>query len=172
LGIIVNAKEVSPDLILRSMRAGAHEFLTRPLDMGELSEAMERLASAMTPSASAPSMGGKIFTLFSAKGGTGVTSAATNLAMAFAKRGAKTVLVDLDLQFGDAALMLDLKPSHTWAEVLRGSAIDAAKLKTLLASHESGLWLLASPTSLDDADKLTAVQVGEVCRYSRACSST
>src|SRR5262245_7985916 len=70
LGIIVNAKEVSPDLILRSMRAGAHEFLARPLDMGELSEAMERLSNAMTvtQAANAPSMGGKIFTLFSAKG--------------------------------------------------------------------------------------------------------
>ncbi len=162
LGLVVSSTEVSPQLILRSMRAGAHEFLPRPVDLREFGETLGRLAGSLTPTAGYSAAGGRIFTLFSAKGGTGVTSIATNIAVALAKGGAKTVLVDLDLQMGDASLFLDLRPAHTLAEVARGGAFDAAKLRSLLAPHASGLFLLGGPEHLDDADRLTPAQVGEV----------
>ena len=83
---------------------------------------------------------GRIITVFSPKGGTGKTVTATNLAASFAKHEAKrTLLLDLDLQFGDAAIMLGLEPEKTIYDlVVAPGELDSEKLAGYV--HEAHVW--------------------------------
>src|SRR6266699_3018307 len=90
---------------------------------------------------------GKIVTVFSPKGGTGKTVTATNLAAACAKfEGRKTLLLDLDLQFGDAAIMLGIEPEKTIYDlVVAPGELDAEKLAGYTTKHACGLEVLPAP---------------------------
>lgn len=147
LGILVVGKEASPQLILNSMRSGAQEFLTKPLDGRQLQEAVNRLSALIVRSETPRKKPGKILSVFSSKGGVGVTSIATNLAVSFAQNTEQsTVLVDLDLQMGDVGLLLDLKPEYSIIDAVSTSNLDESRLKGLLAEHSSGISLLSMPT--------------------------
>ncbi len=103
--------------------------------------------------APAPRNEPKVITVFSPKGGAGKTVVATNLALALAKEGERTLLVDLDLQFGDASLMLGLEPDKTLHDlVVAPGELDAEKLAGYLTRHESGLDVLAAPLRPQDAE--------------------
>ncbi len=90
---------------------------------------------------------GRLIALFGAKGGVGTSTVAVNLGLCAQQRRAKesVVLVDLNLQAGNLHLLLGLEPAHRWREIMReGSRLDPTLLMSLLATHESGLHLLAS----------------------------
>lgn len=107
----------------------------------------------------------RIITILSPKGGAGKTSAATNLAVALAKRHPRqVVLVDLDLQFGDVASNLRLTPQSTMADIARDWPVDSAQLKLALSSHHSGLYALCAPISPAESDEIGAEHVGGVLR--------
>jgi pilus assembly protein CpaE len=158
LGIIVTSAEASPQLILNSMRAGAQEFLTRPLDSNQLAESVRRLASLIRrPEVVSSKRTGKIITVFSSKGGVGVTSIAANLAVTFAqKEKKKTAIVDLNMQMGDVGLLLDLRPQYTIADAIGTSNLDESRLKGLLTEHESGVALLSTPEDPVEAEMISA----------------
>jgi pilus assembly protein CpaE len=144
MGIILTSQDASPDLILRSMRVGAQEFLPRPINIPELAEAVRRLAGRQT--ARAERTPGKIITVFSNKGGVGVTSLATNLAVSFAKNAKMTTgLVDLNMQMAEVGLHLDITPTYTIADALGTGNLDETRLKGLLTAHSSGVQLLSTP---------------------------
>jgi pilus assembly protein CpaE len=145
MGIILTSQDASPDLILRSMRVGAQEFLPRPVNIPELAESVRRLAGRSQTSRSERTPG-KIITLFSNKGGVGVTSLATNLAVSFAKNAKMTTaLVDLNMQMAEVGLHLDLTPTYTIADALGTGNLDETRLKGLLTEHSSGVHLLSTP---------------------------
>lgn len=155
MGIIITAGDASPQLILRSMRAGAQEFLTRPVDNRELGEAMKRMTNVVKRSGGSRKEMGKIITVFSSKGGVGVTSVASNLAVSLAKNDKKsTVIVDLNLQMGDVGLMLDLRPQYSISDTLGSSTLDESRLKGLLAKHDSGVSLLSAPEDPVEGEKI------------------
>jgi pilus assembly protein CpaE len=96
-----------------------------------------------------------VTTVFSPKGGVGKSVVAVNLATALARRsGEPVVVLDLDLQFGDVAVMLRLQPVHTFTDALSaGDLLDETLLRSFLARHEkSGVYVLAAPTSPSEAD--------------------
>jgi pilus assembly protein CpaE len=156
MGVILTAKDSSPQVILRAMRSGAQEYLTRPVDNREVAEAVRRLTELGRQSDVTRGTSGRIVTVFSSKGGVGVTSVATNLAVSFAKNaGKKTVVVDLNLQMGDVGLMLDLRPEYSMAEAMGVGNLDESRLKGLLAKHESGVSLLSAPEDPVEAEKIT-----------------
>jgi pilus assembly protein CpaE len=99
---------------------------------------------------------GKVLTVFSPKGGAGKTVLSTNIAVAVARSGVETLLVDLDLQFGDAALTLGVAPRATIADLAGSSgATDAEKLHAFVcASPTASLSLLAAPTRPEDAQAI------------------
>jgi len=145
MGIILTSQDASPDLILRSMRVGAQEFLARPLNIPELAEAVRRLAGR-AQSARTERTPGKIIAVFSNKGGVGVTSLATNLAVSFAKNAKmSTALVDLNMQMAEVGLHLDITPTYTIADALGTGNLDESRLKGLLTEHGSGVQLLSTP---------------------------
>jgi pilus assembly protein CpaE len=95
----------------------------------------------------------KVITVFSPKGGAGKTAVSTNLALALAMSGERTLLVDLDLQFGDASLMLGLEPEKTLYDLVTAPGeFDGEKLAGYLTHHESGLDVLAAPLRPQDAE--------------------
>lgn len=156
MGIILTATDASPQLILRAMRVGAQEFLTRPIDNRELGEAINRLSGMMRRSAAPKRRSGKIVAVFSSKGGVGVTSLATNLAVSFARNcGKRTAVVDLNMQMGDVGLMLDLRPEYTITDAIGTGSLDESRLKGLMTEHESGVHLLSTPEDPVESEKIS-----------------
>jgi pilus assembly protein CpaE len=116
-----------------------------------------------------PGRHGKIVTVFSPKGGTGKTVTATNLATACAKyEGRKTLLLDLDLQFGDAAIMLGIEPEKTIYDlVVAPGELDTEKLAGYTTKHASGLEVLPAPLRPEDAELVTEAKLGRLLEVAR-----
>jgi pilus assembly protein CpaE len=133
-------------LLIRSMRAGAREFLPDPLLAKTVSEAIAR-ALARREKSQQQSTTGKVLMFAGAKGGSGVTTVATNFAIALTKEDAgKIAIVDMDLQLGEVALGLGLTPQFSILDALKNEErLDHDFLMTMLVRHTSGLAVLASP---------------------------
>src|SRR5437879_242774 len=116
-----------------------------------------------------PGRHGRIVTVFSPKGGTGKTVTATNLAAACAKfEGRKTLLLDLDLQFGDAAIMLGVEPEKTIYDlVVAPGELDSEKLAGYTTKHASGLEVLPAPLRPEDAELVTEAKLGRLLEVAR-----
>lgn len=108
-----------------------------------------------------PTRHGRVVTVFSPKGGTGKTAVATNLAARLAKHeGKRTLLLDLDLQFGDAAIMLGLEPLKTVYDlVVAPGELDSEKLGGYVTKHTCGLDVLAAPLRPEDAELVVESKV-------------
>ncbi len=112
---------------------------------------------------------GKVVTVFSPKGGSGKTALATNLAAATARSGVETLLVDLDLQFGDSALTLAVSPRATIADLAASpGAIDVEKLKAFVSDDaQTGLSVLPAPQRPEEADVVGQAELSAVLDSAR-----
>jgi pilus assembly protein CpaE len=146
--VMVYSANVDPGLLVRCMRAGAREFLTLPLDQGIMADALVRAAGRrQVVPVPVRQAGGKLLAFMGAKGGTGVTTLACNFAVALAQEPDQTtLLIDLDLPLGDAALNLGIISEFSTIDALQASdRLDASFLSRLLVKHSSGLSVLAAP---------------------------
>ena len=165
--IISAAADASPDLILRSLRAGAREFLRIPISVDELRTVLDRISEFFTTQVEAPKRQGRMVAVFSSKGGCGTSFIATNLAGCIAKRA---VLVDLNLQAGDLPLFLGVDPKYSIADMVeKRNKLDAELINTLVTPYSSHLSLLAAPKSADSADEIEPQHVFEVLQRLREC---
>ena len=132
------------DVVIRSMRAGAREFLTLPLATATVAEAFVRAAARRQNVAL--ERAGKILVFQGTKGGVGATTLAINFAVALTRENVgSVVLVDLHPQLGEIALGLGITPRFSITDALDNSLrLDADFLSTLLVKHESGLMVLGS----------------------------
>jgi pilus assembly protein CpaE len=113
-------------------------------------------ALARRSSGAAGRQQGSVVCVLGPKGGIGKTVTSTNLGVALADAGHSTVVVDLDLQFGDAGLALGLTPERTIYDLATsGGALDADKVDGYLADHESGVRVLMAPVRPDQAQSIT-----------------
>jgi pilus assembly protein CpaE len=145
--VMVYSDQVYPEMLVRCMRAGAREFLAQPITSTTIAEAMVR-ASVRKPSARpAKKTTGKLLVFVGAKGGSGVTTIASNFAVALARDSGKSVaLIDLNLPFGNAALDLGLTSQYSTATALtNANRLDSNYLSTLLVKHSTGLSVLSAP---------------------------
>jgi pilus assembly protein CpaE len=112
---------------------------------------------------------GRILTVFSPKGGTGKTVMSSNLATAFAKHGGKkTLLLDLDLQFGDAAIMLGIEPDKTIYDlVVAPGELDPEKLAGYTTRHSSGVEVLPAPIRPEDAELVTEAKISRLLEVAK-----
>jgi pilus assembly protein CpaE len=157
--VISAARNASPDLILRSMRAGAREFLRLPIITEEFKTVLDRTSEFCAGQKVAPKKKGRMIAVFSSKGGCGTSFIATNLAAAL---NAPTMLVDLNLQAGDLPLFLGVEPKYSIADMVENRArMDDSLLASYVTPHSSNLWLLAAPREADSADDIEPEHVFE-----------
>ena len=115
-----------------------------------------------------PDRNGRVFTVFSPKGGVGKTTMSVNLGLALTLAGSRVCVVDLDLAFGDVAITLQLIPEHTIAEAADSEHdLDFSMIQTLLTRHPSGLTILAAPTHPEGRDRVSASLVRRVIQTLR-----
>ena len=145
--VMVFSAEAGSDKLMRSMRAGAREFFTVPVERNAMEEALVRAMTRRPTKQTAGRTEGKLLTFMGAKGGLGVTTAACNFALALAdQRDRSTVLIDLALPMGDAALSLGLQSEYSVINALQAAdRLDSSFLSNLLVKHASGLAVLAGP---------------------------
>jgi pilus assembly protein CpaE len=135
-----------PQVIVNAMRAGACEFIERPTTTTELLEAFVRLSTSQRKHRVEESRG-KIFSVVNAKGGSGSTTVAVNLALALHAAHGSTALVDL-AYLGHCALHLNVKPLFGVADAVRNlHRLDSSLLESFMTRHGAGLQLLAGPST-------------------------
>ena len=172
LGVILLRHRLDVTVLAQALRCGVREVVQAD-DQTALADAVRRsLALTQQLSGHTGAGGGregKIITVFSAKGGVGKTTMSTNLAAYLASTGAKTLLVDLDLMFGDVAISLQLQPHGSVRDVAAMSGhLDDAGVQSVVISHpDSGLDVIAAPADPADADRVPSHVVIELLRVAR-----
>jgi pilus assembly protein CpaE len=169
-GVVLVRRRVDAVVLADALRAGVREVVSHR-DLAALVDAVRRnqeLARAMRHTAGQTgdedSVRARVVTVFSAKGGCGKTTLATNLAVALADGGRRQVcLVDLDLSFGDVAIAMQLFPAHTIADAVPlANDLDKAGVSGLLTPHSPGLTTLVAPVEPGSAENIPASLVSDL----------
>ncbi len=144
--VMVYSAHYETELTVKALAAGAHEFLTVPLEPGVMSGALVR-ALARRPVSSTMDESGELFVFFGVKGGVGVTTVASNFALLLAREsGKRTLLIDFDLPLGDIALNLGLTGKYSTLDALENvTRLDGHFLSNLVQLGGENLWVLAAP---------------------------
>lgn len=163
--VVVVGRTGESSLVLRAIRCGAYDCVDEDELEVELPAALARL-KAEIGSAGEP---GKTIALLAPNGGSGSSTLAVNVATVMAKQHQTSLLVDMKLATGDLASLLDLKPTHTLAELCQNAArMDRVMFERSLARHSSGVHLLAPPSSPADIRYVTAEGIDQALNLARS----
>ncbi|MET0895476.1 MAG: AAA family ATPase [Acidimicrobiia bacterium] len=167
---VVIVAEPSTDLLRSALHAGARDVIAPDAPVPVLKAAIDRAFEAATARRSAFDAeeidvdAPRVIMTLCPKGGVGKTTVSSNLSLGLAQAfPGEVVVVDLDLQFGDVASALGIKPEGTFSEAVKHlDKLDATRLKANLTHHESGLFVLCAPAKPTEADDLTVEHVTKV----------
>ncbi len=162
--VIVTSYNADADLVIKSMRIGAREFLTKPMKEQEAITAIIKLKDLVQGNLSDNNKC-KIISTFSNKGGIGKTAIAVNLALELANlTKEKVALIDLNLQLGDVTTFLDLNPSFDISYVVNNiNRVDESFLLSTLEQYkDTSLYVLADPPYLEQAEDITSDQIAKL----------
>lgn len=166
--LIAAAYDPSLSFVRELVRAGAHDVVPLPLDPKELETALDPIRRMM---AVAPQKGKagqrRIVTVIKSEGGVGATALLAQMATRFAAgeaaHGRQACLVDLDIQFGDAAFQLGLQPRLTFADLLEaGKRLDGELVRSVATTHASGLQVISAPRDIMPLESMTSDQMMSV----------
>ncbi|MEJ2318098.1 MAG: AAA family ATPase [Gemmatimonadales bacterium] len=166
--IIGMGPELPPHLLIAAMQANVSKYLEVPLEREAVVSMLSRLnvqpGPPPEPVPASPRHRGRVLHLFSPKGGSGATTVTVNLAIALAEEKAGRVLVvDLDPELGDAALLLGVEPRFGVVDLVNSlGRFDASLLDSLVAKHESGVHLLSAPEDPQEVGLLSGREIGAV----------
>ncbi len=151
--IFATSSSDSSQYILQTMRAGANEYLTLPLNLDDLLQAMERARQMIAREQGDNPDQNKVVAFVGASGGVGCTTIATNLGVLLAQdRRFRPLLIDFDLVLGDADVHLDVVHDYTLYDVVENMlSLDFTLLKRAIVTHESGLQFLPNPSTAAEA---------------------
>jgi pilus assembly protein CpaE len=155
----------APDGFMRRLfEMGADDVLELPQDPADVLFAFQKaLARKHAGTSIAGAAAGKIISVLGPKGGTGKTLTATNLAVGLAQAGQRTIIVDLDLQFGDVGLTLGLRPDATMYDLAKaGGSLDEEKLESYLTPHPLGVRVMLAPSRPDQASSISVELVRDM----------
>ncbi|HEY7422823.1 MAG TPA: P-loop NTPase [Gemmataceae bacterium] len=152
-------------LVLRALRAGAADYVDEADPEADLPAAVARLQNEMSPQGEV----GRTIAVLAPNGGSGSSTLAVNIATVLAKEHKRSLLFDLKLAGGDLASLLDLKPTHTLADLCQNVArMDRVMFQRSLVEHSSGVHLLASPGAFADIGFVTAEGVAQALHLARS----
>jgi len=168
--VIAYSSSVELSLVRQVMHAGAKDLLSAPVRQADLLAAIEMALKGSEDGeqpGAAPAAAGTVITVFGAKGGIGKTTITTNIGSSIAKSGNHSVLIiDLDTRFGDVAIMLDVEPHFTVAQLAtRVDTLDRATFKSALVQHESGVYVLPAPKHPNEWRSVTAEEIKELVKF-------
>ncbi|MBR3148926.1 MAG: AAA family ATPase, partial [Eubacterium sp.] len=168
---VILTDKVTVDIVNMAAQAGVRQVLDINIEPKEFCDNIAHLVAKerrLNAEGGEKKTRSTVYGFFSGKGGVGKTTIAANVAVELASRGKKTLLMDLDLQFGDADMALDLTPTETIVDLSRdGNGISIDNLTTCCTSHPSGLSLLASPPSPELAEYITSNAVKSIIDVAR-----
>lgn len=172
LGVLLLRRRLDVVVLAQALRSGIREVVTAD-DLTGLADAARRsreLSSRVTGHASQEptNRSGRVVTVFSAKGGVGKTTFATNLGAYLASTGSKALLIDLDLAFGDVGISLQMLPQNSIVDLVSMAGnIDEQAIKSVVTRHDSGLDTISAPPDPSDADRVPGATVGELIRVAK-----
>ena len=167
LVVVLLGPLLSAESLLAAMRAGVAEFFPVPVDHKAVLDALPRLREKLPGTAEAAAGAGRVLAFFSAKGGSGATTVATNLAIEVHKRtGRRTLLVDLDPELGEVSLLLGVQPQFNFVDLVQNfHRMDTGLLSSYIEQHGSGVHLLSAPYHPDRAAAVSEEQVRQILAY-------
>jgi pilus assembly protein CpaE len=171
LGVLLLRRRLDVAVLGQALRSGVREVVTAD-DLTGLADAARRSREISSRqqghAADAPTRSGRVVTIFSAKGGVGKTTFATNISTYLASTGSKVLLVDLDLAFGDVGISLQMLPQNSIVDLVGMTGhIDEQAIKSVVTKHESGLDTISAPAEPSDADRVPGSVVAELIRVAR-----
>lgn len=171
--VLATARDLSSRSVRSLIRQGIDDFVPQPIERDDLLEVLENARGKIHRARSSDKRG-KVIAVSRAKGGMGASTLATHIALALAEKRHKkapqsqVALLDLDLQFGDIALMLDLEPSSEMVEIIREpQRLDANLLLGAMSHHKSGLTVLSAPPELVPLEALSASAAARLVELAR-----
>jgi pilus assembly protein CpaE len=172
LGVVLVRTQIDAELLAQALRAGIREVVPateHPALAAACARSLQvshKLRGSLGRPSDQPARRGRLITVFSGKGGAGKTTISTNLAAQLAGKGARRVcLVDLDLEFGDVAITLQLSPSHTMSDARSMAGhVDEAGLSALVTPHSPGLDTLLAPSEPSEGEQITPSLVDDILR--------
>ncbi|NPV27633.1 MAG: response regulator [Firmicutes bacterium] len=171
--IIVISVQGEQEYLKKAMMAGAREYLIKPFSSDELADTIRKVyelerrrklqqaTHRALDQATRPKP--QVVTVFSTKGGVGKTTLVTNLALSLQREvNTRVVVVDLDLQFGDVAVMLNVMPRRTITDLLQEFHLLDAELMENYLVEEQGVKILAAPNRPEYAELISPGQVEKI----------
>ncbi len=168
-GVIIMSVQSEKEYLKKAMFAGAREYIVKPFSSEDLTQTILKTYEFQNKRKSIinvqnQQINTKIFTIFSTKGGVGKTTIASNLAVAIARSTKKRVaLMDLDLQFGDVAVMLNLSLKNTIYDLIKEiNDVDSDTIEDYLVTHFSGVSVLPAPAKPEYSEFIDAKHIERI----------
>lgn len=169
--VVIMSVQGDHEYVRKAMLAGARDFLVKPFSADDLIrtvvktyEIESKRRQRLSGSRRIEDIKSRIITVFSTKGGVGKTTLASNLAVSLARTTKKMVaLLDLDLQFGDIAIVLNLSVKNTISDVIKDiNQLDAELMDEYMVNHFSGVRVLPAPIKPEYAEYITSSHVEKI----------
>jgi pilus assembly protein CpaE len=166
MGLVVAIPGPANGSLGEALMAGAHEIVILPAERTVVAAAVQKAVARVTTAGMADAgvdARSPLVVVLGPKGGVGKTTVATNLATTLAGRGRRTLIVDLDLQFGDVGLVLGVQPERTIYDLVTAQGrLDGERLEGFVGRSADGVDVLLAPARPDQAEAVTPERLAEV----------
>jgi pilus assembly protein CpaE len=162
LPVIAAVRDANLTLVRTLLKQGVRDVVSLPLPHAELVEILREISVQLDVQQAAEVKQGQLVTVMKSIGGVGATTVATHLAseLAMQSTGRGVCVIDLDLQFGDAASYLGLSNQLSIADLLAaGSRIDGDLLRSVVSTTPQGLNVIAAPSDMMPIEAVSADQI-------------
>jgi pilus assembly protein CpaE len=172
MGLVVAIPGPANGSLGEALMAGAHEIVILPAERSVVASAVQKAVARVTTAAQAAStvdLRSPLIVVLGPKGGVGKTTISTNLATTLAQRGRRTLVIDLDLQFGDVGLVLGVEPDHTIHDLVTAQGrLDGERLRGFVGTSADGVDVLLAPVRPDQAEAVTPDRLTEILDIARS----
>jgi pilus assembly protein CpaE len=170
-GLVVAIPGPANGSLGEALKAGAHEIVILPAERSVVASAVQKAVARVATAAQAAAeidTRSPLVVVLGPKGGVGKTTVATNLATTLVQRGKRTLVIDLDLQFGDVGLVLGVEPDHTIHDLVAAQGrLDGDRLRGFVGRSTDGVDVLLAPVRPDQAEAVTPERVAELLDVAR-----